>query len=66
MASESNCINVGARLFKFLGNIVNIVVIFICGLEGQRVMSILKMLTFMYVLKFFPISHNFEKYIFRL
>jgi hypothetical protein len=54
MANESSSAEFGASVFKFCANIVDIVVIFICALEDQRVTSVLKMFTFVhvYLLKF--------------
>jgi hypothetical protein len=38
-------------VLKFCTNIINVVIIFIWTLEHQTIMSILKMFTFMYLLK---------------
>jgi hypothetical protein len=51
MASESSDTDFGARVFKSCADTMN-GVMFICALEGQRVTSIFKIFTFMYLLKF--------------
>jgi hypothetical protein len=51
MTSESSGTSFSARIFKFFANIINDI-IFSCVSEDQRVTSILKVFTLIYLLKF--------------
>jgi hypothetical protein len=52
MASESTGMDFGDKVFKCCANISNVAVILVCPLEDQSVTSILKMITFIHILKF--------------
>jgi hypothetical protein len=65
MASEFSGMDFGARAFKFYADIINTVIIFICVLEDRRVVSILKMFTYICLLNIL-IPYNFEKFVFQL